>query len=325
MANLRIPTLADVYNAKLVVGRHLKPTPLVFSRKLSSMLGCEIYVKLENLQPIGSFKLRGGLNYFHSMGEIAKKRGVITASTGNHAQSIAYAGALYDSRVIVVMPEGVSKVKIDAIKELGGEVQTWGTLFEEAAARAQQLAKNEGYLFVHPINEPLLYEGVATMHLEIFEELPSLDLVINPIGGGSGASGACIVYKNLKPSVAVVGAQAEGAPAFYQSWKKGSVVSTDSVNTIAEGLATSTAYELPLTIMRGKIDDIALVSDEEIKEAIRLLLVTIGQVAEPSGAASTAAALKIRDRLRGKKVVLMLTGRNIQPELLNEIIKSKNS
>ena len=320
MINPRIPTIADVRAAMLVVGRRLKPTPLLYSRKLSSMLGSKIYIKLENLQPIRSFKLRGGINYFHAMGDLAAKQGVVTASTGNHAQSIAYAGRLFNTQVKVVMPQGVSCIKVEAVRELGAEVLFHGSFFEEALAKAQRLSQREGYLLVHPINEPLIIEGVATMHLEVFEELPDVDMVINPIGGGSGASGACIVYKELKPSVTVVGVQAKGAPAFYRSWKRGSITSTKGVKTIAEGLATSTAYELPLRIMQGRIDDIILVSDHDMINAVRLLLEAIGQVAEPSGAASTAAALAIRKRLEGKVVVLMLTGGNIQSELLKKII-----
>jgi threonine dehydratase len=320
--SIRIPTLAEISAARRIISKYLKPTPLLYAKKLSSELGCEAYLKLENLQPIGSFKVRGGINYVCRMREEAERRGLVTASTGNHAQSIAYSGSLFGVDTVIVMPNGISQVKVDAVKSLGAKVLIKGNYFEEAFQYAQKMATDQGYLLVHPINEPLLYEGVGTMHLEVFEELPDMDIEIHPIGGGSGTASACIVYKDLKPSITIIGVQAEGASAFYQSWKTGKLVSTGGINTKAEGLAASMAYELPLSIMRGKLDDIILVSDDEMARAILTLLFTSGQVAEYAGAAATAAAFKIKDRLKGKKVVLPITGRNIQPEALAELIQT---
>lgn len=245
---------------------------------------------------------------------------VITASTGNHAQSIAYAGSLFGIEVKIVMPAGVPEMKAQAIKELGAEVITYGNYYDEAREYAEKLATQKGYVYVHGSNEPLLHEGVATMHLEIFEEQPGVDVVINPIGGGSGASGACIVYKTLDPRITVIGVQAEGAPAFYNSWKSGVIRRIDRVNTAAEGLATAKAYELPFKILRKALDDVILVSDAEMKEAVRSIFSATGQVAELSGAASTAAAFKIRNRLAGKKVALLLSGGNIEPNQLAKIL-----
>jgi len=305
------------------VNRYLKPTPLLYSRRLSKLLGCEIYLKLENLQPTRAFKVRGGVYYMERMKEQALSHGVITASTGNHAQSIAYAGMLFGVNVRIVMPHGVPQMKTEAVKGLGAEVIFHGRFYEEAREYAERLASQNGFLHVHGINEPLLYEGVGTMHLEVFEELPDMDVVINPIGGGSGASAACIVYKSLNPRIKVIGVQAEGAPAFYNSWKKGTITPTDGVKTAAEGLATSRAYELPLRILREKLNDIILVSDQEMKQAIRAILHATGQVAELSGAASTAAAFKIKNELAGSKVVLILTGGNIEPEQLARILREQ--
>ena len=244
---------------------------------------------------------------------------VITASTGNHAQSIAYGGSLFGIEVKIVMPAGVPEMKAHAIRELGAEVITYGNYYDEAREYAENLATQKGYVYVHGSNEPLLHEGVATMHLEIFEELPDVDVVINPIGGGSGASGACIVYKTLDPRITVIGVQAEGAPAFYNSWK-GGVIKKDQVNTAAEGMATAKAYELPFKILRQYLDEIILVSDDEMKGAVRSIFSATGQVAELSGAASTAAAFKIRNRLAGKKVALLLSGGNIEPKQLAKIL-----
>ena len=254
--------------------------------------------------------------------EDALKHGVITASTGNHAQSIAYAGSLFGVHVTVVMPHGVPQVKIDSVKDLGAEIVTFGSYYDESREYAEKTAAKTGQLFVHPNNEPLLFEGVATMHLEAFEAMPDVDVVINPIGGGSGASGACIVHKTLNPKVRVIGVQAEGAPAFYQSWKAGEVKHTDGVRTDAEGLATGTGYELPLRILGERLDDIVLVSDEEMRSAIRSIFRTTGQIAELSGAASTAAAFKIAEQLSGKEVILVLTGGNIDSGKLADILRT---
>jgi len=315
--------LGDIFAARKVVRRHLKPTPLIHSRRLSRLLGCEAYLKLENLQPTRAFKVRGGINYMHKMQDHAAGRPAITASTGNHAQSIAYAGSLFGVEVKIVMPRGVPKLKTEAINELGAEVITFGEYYEEARQYAEKLASEKGYLYVDAVNEPLLYEGVGTMHLEIIEEQPSVDVVINPIGGGSGASSACIVYKPLDPRIKLIGVQAEGAPALYQSWKKGTILSTDGVRTAAEGLATARAYELPLRILRQKIDDIVLVTDDEMRRAVKTILDTTGQVAELSGAASTAGAFKIKHTVEGKKVALLLTGGNIEPEQLVTILREQ--
>lgn len=244
---------------------------------------------------------------------------VITASTGNHAQSIAYAGSLFGVNVKIVMPEGVPELKIEAIKDLDAEVIIHGSYFDESLQYAEQLAADKGYTCVHAINEPLLHEGVGTMHLEIFEEQPNIDVVINPIGGGSGASGACVVYKTLDPRITIIGVQAEGAPAVYNSWKEGSLKQAQ-VNTIAEGLATAKAYDLPFRVLRRWIDNIVLVSDDELRRAVSTIFLATGQVAELAGAASTAAAFKIRDQLNGKKVALLVSGGNIQPKQLSEIL-----
>jgi threonine dehydratase len=322
LSSERIPTLRDVYAARRAISKYLKPTPLFYSRRLSRELGCELYLKLENLQPTRAFKVRGGINYMYRMKQQAAGNVVITASTGNHAQSIAYAGSLFSIEVKIVMPEGVPEMKAEAVRDLGAEVITHGDYYDEARDYAEKLAAEKGYIYVHGNNEPLLHEGVATMHLEIFEEQPDVDLVINPIGGGSGASGACIVYKTLDPRITVIGVQAEGAPAFYNSWKDGVIKQTDRVNTSAEGLATARAYELPFKILKQSLDDVVLVSDGEMKAAVRNIFSATGQIAELSGAASTAAAFKMRERLAGKKVALLLSGGNIQANQLSDILSN---
>jgi len=319
MSSDRLPTLQGVYEARRVIAGYLKPTPLYYSRMLSRMLGCEFYVKLENLQPTRAFKVRGGIHYMHHMKQSGAGNVVITASTGNHAQSIAYAGSVFGIDVKIVMPNGVPPLKIEAVRALGAEVIFQGHYYDEARQYAEKLASREDYLYVHASNEPLLHEGVGTMHLEVFEEKPEIDVVINPIGGGSGASGACTVYKTLNPRIKVIGVQAEGAPALYRSWKEGAITKTE-VTTSAEGLATQTAYELPYRVLRELIDEIVLVSDEDMKRAVKTIFLATGQVAELSGAASTAAAFKLKEELTGRKVAALLSGGNIQHDQLASIL-----
>jgi len=320
MSSIRPPTLQGIYAAKRVIAEYLGPTPLYHSRRLSRMLDCELYLKLENIQPTRAFKVRGGINYMNSVKGSVGGATVITASTGNHAQSIAYGGSVFGIDVKIVMPTGVPQLKIDAVRDLGAEVIFHGSYYDEARQFAEKLASEKKYVYVHPSNEPLLIEGVGTMHLEVFEEQPEIDVVINPIGGGSGASGACTVYKTLNPQIKVIGVQAEGAPAFYRSWKEGAIANPAVVTTAAEGLATATAYELPFNLLRDIIDDVVLVSDEEMRRAVKTIFLGTGQVAELSGAASTAAAFKLKDQLVGRKVAVVLTGGNIQDELFASIL-----
>ena len=319
MSSIRVPTLEGVYEARRVIASYLKPTPLYYSRRLSRMLGCELYLKLENLQPTRAFKVRGGINYMNKVKRETNGKAVIAASTGNHAQSIAYAGSVFGIEVKIVMPNGVPQLKTEAVRELGAEVIFHGSFYDEAREYAENLASRQDYVYVHASNEPLLHEGVGTMHLEVFEEKPEIDVVINPIGGGSGASGACTVYKPLNPRIKVVGVQADGAPAFYRAWKEGAITTTD-VATSAEGLATATAYELPYRVLRERIDEIVLVTDEDMKRAVKTIFLATGQVAELSGAASTAAAFKLKEQLAGRKVVLLLSGGNIQHDQFATIL-----
>ncbi|GBC72081.1 L-threonine dehydratase catabolic TdcB [Candidatus Calditenuaceae archaeon HR02] len=317
-------TLRTVIEASQILKRYLRPTPLIYSKGLSRELGCEVWVKLENLNPTHSFKVRGGIYYMYKMFEEVRRTGVITASMGNHAQSIAYAGSLFGVDVHVVMPSWVSDVKKEALQQLGAHVITYGNFFDEAALYAEALARERGYRYIHAINETLLYPGVATMHLEVLRGLPGVDVVFNPIGGGSGAIGACIVYKTVDPSIRVIGVQAEGAPAFYESLKQGRIVSRDKVETRAEGLAVAKAYDVPFSILRGRIDDVVLVSDGEMERAIRKLYRHVRQIAEHAGAAATAAAYKMSNSIAGKKVVLMLTGGNIDEAQVARILSEKD-
>ena len=314
-----MPSLKEVLLAEKVTRRYLSPTPLVWSRRLSREIGADVRVKLENLNPTNSFKVRGGI-YLMSVLAEEGVRGVVTASMGNHAQSIAYAGSLFGIPVKVVMPGWVSRVKVEAVEELGAEVILKGSYYDQSAEYAEALAKELGYRYVHAIEERLLHVGVATMHLEVLRDLPEVEVVINPIGGGTGAIGAVSVYNRMLPNVKVCGVQAAGADAFYRSFLTGELVDLHGVRTKAEGLAVARSYPTPVRALRGRLEDVVLVTDDEMEEAIRKLYDSIRQVSEHAGAASTAAAYKIRERIAGRKVVLMLTGSNIAPEEFARII-----
>jgi len=314
------PTFLDILEARRRIAPHLQRTPLRYYHGLSKLLGCEVYVKHEETNPTGAFKVRGGINLISQLTPEERERGVITASTGNHGQSIAYASRLFGVRAIICVPEGANPDKVEAIRSLGAEIIEWGRDFEDAKRNAERLAEEEGYRYIHSGNEPLLIAGVGTIGLEIMEELPDVDVIIVPVGGGSGASGISIAVKTVNPEVEVIGVQSEGAPSVYLSWKRGSIVETEEVKTFADGLATRRAFELPLEIMREKLDDFILVSDEEIREAIRLYVERAHVIAEGAGAAPLAAAVKMRGRLKDRKVVLDLTGKNITAEELRSIL-----
>jgi len=315
-----IPTFKDVLDAKKVVSKYLIRTPLLYSKHLSRILECDAYVKCENVQITGAFKVRGGVNLVSKLCEEERRKGVIAVSTGNHGLSVAYAASLFDVDATIVMPEKANPFKVQAIKDLGAKVVFHGKDYDEAKEWTEKEAAKEGYRYIHSGNEPYLIAGVGTLYLEILEDLPDVDVIIVPVGGGSGASAACIVAKTINPKIKVIGVQSSGAPAVYLSWKNRKIVKMKEVKTFAEGLATRAPFELTLDIMWKYLDNMILVEDEEIAKAIILLLQTTHQVAEGAGAAATAAALKIKEQIKGKKVALVLSGGNISFDKLKEII-----
>jgi threonine dehydratase len=314
------PTFADILRARRIVSRYLPRTPLLPSLSLSKLLGFQLYLKFENCQPIGAFKVRGGLNLVAALETGERTRGVITASTGNHGQSIAYAARTFGVRAVIVMPEESNPDKVESMANLGAEIVFFGQDFEDARLKAEQMARDQSMHYVHPANEPLLIAGVGTYGLEIVEDLPEVQTIIVPIGAGSGICGTSIVAKSIHPQIRIIGVQAEKAPSVYLSWREQHVVDTASCATFAEGLATRTAFELPLRIMRELVDDIVLVSEDELKHAIVLLLEKAHTIAEGAGAASTAAAIKLKDSLQGQRVACVLSGGNLPLSTLQRII-----
>ena len=323
--NMLNPTFDDILAAREFIGQYLPKTPLVRVEKLSQLLGCDYYAKLENLQPIGAFKVRGGVNLVGTESREERQAGLVSASTGNHGQSIAYAGRLFGARVIIYAPEqNVNESKMQAMRDLGAEVRLYGRDFDETRLEAERVAQAEGYRFVHAANEPKLIAGVGTMALEIFEDLPDVDIIICPAGGGSCASGNSLVANKINPRVRVIAAQSEQAPAMWHAWKNRNLDPYPTMETEHEGLATRVPFEMTNKILWELLADFVLVSDEEINDAIRLLARDAKQFAEGAGAASLAAAIKLHDQERGnsstvteglggKKVVGILTGGNIPP------------
>jgi threonine dehydratase len=314
-----VPTLSDVLSARRQIAPYLRPTPLYAYPALSELVGAETWVKHENHQPIGAFKVRGGVNLVSRLDDAERRRGVVTASTGNHGQSISFAGRLFGVRAVVCVPEGANPVKLASMRALGGELVEHGRDFDEARVNAEALAAEHGYRYIHSGNEPHLIAGVGTHTLEILEEQPEIDVVIVPIGGGSGAAGACIAAKSIRSSIEVIGVQSEAAPAAYRSWASRSLLE-DRMATRAEGLATRVAFELPQQILWEQLDDFVLVGEDDLERAVLLMLEHTRNLAEPAGAAPLAAALQLRDRLAGKRVALILSGGNISPDHLREIL-----
>jgi len=292
-----VPSFSDVLAARERIGRYLQPTALHRYPALDALVGTETWVKHENHQPICAFKIRGGINLVAQLSEEERRRGVITASTGNHGQSIAYAARLFGVRAIVCVPEGANPVKVNSIRGLGAEIVTHGVDFDEAREHCASLAEEHGYRYIHSGNEPDLIAGVGTQALEILERQPDIEVIIVPVGGGSGAAGTCIVAKAINPKIQVIGVQSAEAPAAYKSWKARRFLE-DRMGTIAEGLATRVAFELPQRILWENLDDFILVPDAELRTAVRLIIETTRNLAELAGAASLAAALRLKGATR---------------------------
>jgi threonine dehydratase len=318
------PTLADVFAARARLRPYLAPTPLVEAPALAEALGLEVRLKLETLQPIGAFKVRGGVNLVAAIEEGVEPRpaGFCTASTGNHGQSIAYAARLFGYPAVIYAPEDCNPIKAAAMRRLGAELVLHGADFDAAREASELAARERGLRYVHPV-EPLLLPGVATATLEIMEAWPEVETVVVPLGGGSGAIGACLAGKGVKPGLEVIAVQAAGAPAFYNSWRSGRLEVTERADTFAEGLATRMAYERALRLLRGVVDDVVLVDDPALERAMVDLLRHAHLLTEGAGAASTAAVSRpdLRARLAGKRVALMVSGANLTPEVLRGVLE----
>ena len=306
---MHAPTLHEILAARGRIAPYLARTPLHRYPALDALLETPTWVKHENYQPVGAFKVRGGINLLAQLSASERACGVIAASTGNHGQSVAYAARLFQTAARIVVPEGANPGKVAAMRGMGTEVIVHGLTFDAARAHAEQLAREHGYRYIHSGNEPALIAGVATVALEMIEDEPDLDVLIVPVGGGSGAAGACIVAKAINPQLRVVGVQASAAPAAYESWRQRTLVSRPST-TFAEGLATGTGFALPQAILWALLDDFILVEEAAILRAMAWMVEHGHTLAEGAGAAPLAAAYHLRTTLRGQRVGLVCSGGN---------------
>jgi threonine dehydratase len=313
------PTLHDIYAARERIQPVIRRTPLMRHPLLASETGLDVLVKHENHNPTCAFKVRGGLNLIASLPP-AERRGVITATTGNHGQSIALACQRERVPCTIVTPVGNNPEKNAAMRAYGAELIEFGRDFDQARERVEQLQHERGLRYVHSANEPLLLAGVGTYALEIFEDAPDVDVVLVPIGGGSGACGCGIVRSALGSRAEIIGVQAERADAFTRSWKGPSRVVGEKADTFAEGMATRVTFDLTFGILQKELNDIVTLSEAELAEGVRLALRTTHNLAEGAGAAALMAAMKLRDRLAGKRVVCVMSGGNIDRATLARIV-----
>jgi threonine dehydratase len=314
------PTLADIYAARPRVYRVMRPTPLLTHPLLSAELGLDVRVKHENHNPTGAFKVRGGLNLIGSLSADEKRNGVITATTGNHGQSIAMACRRDGVPCTILVPLGNNPEKNAAMRAYGADVVEYGRDFDEARERLEQMLAERPWRYVHSANEPLLIAGVGTYALEIFEDAPDVDVILVPIGGGSGACGCAIARTGTGSAAKIIGVQAQRADAFARSWRGAARVTGDRADTFAEGMATRVTFDLPFSILKRELDDLVTLSEEELAEGVRLALRATHNLAEGAGAASLAAAAKLRDRLQGKRVVCVMSGGNLDRQTLARIL-----
>jgi threonine dehydratase len=316
------PTIDDIYAARPRVARVVRPTPLISHPLLDSETGLTIRVKHENHNPTGAFKVRGGVNLVSSLPADKRKRGVISATTGNHGQSIALACRHEGIPCTIVTPLNNNPEKNAAMRAYGAELIEFGRDFDEAREKVEQLQHERGLHYIHSANEPMLIAGVGTCALEIFEEQPDTDAILVPIGGGSGACGCVITRTGLGSRAQVIGVQAERADAFARSWRTRTRVVNERADTFAEGMATRVTFDLPFGILLDGLDDIVMLSEDELAEGVRLALRATHNLAEGAGAASLAAAMKLRDRLAGKRVVCVMSGGNIDRATLTRVLNA---
>lgn len=314
-----IPGFQDVLLARRRIAPYLPPTPMHSYAAVNELIGAEVFIKHENYQPVGAFKVRGGVNLISQLPPEERERGVISASTGNHGQSVSFAARLFGVKARIVVPEGANPGKVAAMRGMGAEVIFHGEHFDEARVYCERLARDEQLRYIHSGDEPLLIAGVATEALEMLEAEPGLQIIIVPVGGGSGAAGCSIVARAINPEIRVIGVQSEASPAAYESWKQKRLIDAPN-RTSAEGLATGTAFALPQKILWDLLDAFMLLSEEEILRAMRWMIERAHTLAEAAGAAPLAAAYRLRDELAGKKVGLVCSGGNTSIEQLQHAL-----
>lgn len=319
MSDLDPPRFVDVLSARRRIAPHLSRTPLYDYPALDDLVGARVWVKHENHQPVGAFKVRGGVNLVSQLTDEERGAGLICASTGNHGQSVAWAARTFGVQAVVCMPEQANPVKVESMRALGARLVFHGRDYDEAREHCETLAVEHGHRYVHSGDEPLLIAGVATAILEVLEQQPGIEVVVVPVGGGSGAAGACLVVGAVDPEVEVVGVQSEAAPAAYRSWQQRRLVEAP-METFAEGLATRTAFELPQRMLRDGLDDFLLVSEDDLRSATLTMIEKTRNLVEPAGAAPLAALLAHPDRFAGRRVAIVCSGGNLSPGQLRTLV-----
>jgi threonine dehydratase len=319
------PDVDDVRAARPRVYAVMQASPLLRHPLLEQWLGCEAWVKHENHNPTCAFKIRGGLNLLAQLSADDRRRGVISASTGNHGQSIALASRMHGVRCRIVVPHGNNPDKNAAMRAYGAEVIEHGRDYDEARVRVEQMVEDEGWHYIHSANEPHLIAGVGTYALEILEQVPDLDYLFVPIGGGSGAAGCCIVRGGLGAKTKIVGVQASGADAFTRSWRGPARVTAERVDTFAEGMATRVTFDLTFAILKEMLDDIVLLDEPELEEGVLAALRYTHNLAEGSGAAPLAAAKQYGPKLAGKKIACVMSGGNLSVHTLATILRAADT
>jgi len=306
----------DVLRAWPIVHRYIRRTPLYRYPLLSARLGFDAWVKHENHLPIGAFKVRGGINLFANLTDAQRRRGVITATRGSHGLSMAWSARTFGSRAVIYVPKRNNPEKNALMEAMGADLNVFGNSFDEALLEAQARADNEELRFVHVANEPHLIAGYGTMAMEIVEDLPDVDAVIVPVGGGSALAGVVVTLRTMRPDVEIIAVQAERANALFRSLRSGKIEHLETADTFADGLATKQAFEVPFEIVRDQIDELVEVTEDEMKAAVRTALETTHNVAEGAAAAAYAAAERLKGRLANKRVALVHTGQNIDRDTL---------
>ena len=313
------PTFADVLEARRLLAAHLPPTPAWTYPVLNEAVGATVWIKHENAQPVGAFKVRGGLTLLASLSPQERAGGVVAASTGNHAQSVAYAARQFGAPCTIVMPENANPVKAASVRALGAQLVLRGAVFDECRTIAAQIAAETNARYVDSGDEPKLIAGVATAALELFETAPRLDALFVPVGAGTGAAGACLTANAVARGCKVIGVQSAQAPAAYESWRSGTAVTLPN-KTVIEGLSTGQSFKLPQQIMRALLRDFLLVDDAEIRSAQRLMLAAAHTMAEGAGAAALAGLLALRKEYAGKSVGLICSGGNASEAELGVVL-----
>ena len=311
-------TFQDVLAARQNVYRFLKPTPLYSYSGLNELTGLDLYLKHENHQPVGAFKVRGGLNLVAGLDDEKRAAGLFTSSTGNHGQSIAYAAQKFGVAETISVPEGANPAKVSAMEGMGATVVHHGPDFDTAREWMAEESRSRGGTFVGPTDNPLI-AGVGTMAYEILQDLPDTDVIIVPVGAGSGVCGTAIVAKSINPNIQVIGVQSAQAPTQQLSWKAGEPT-YGPMETFVEGVATRTPFENTQAIMRELLDDFVLVDDSQTRECMVSLLEHTRNLPESAAAMPLAAAIQMREQLEGKKVVLDFCGGNASVQQLREIL-----